>query len=54
MTLTIGFGLIVLLAVIAGVLAVLTILGSPRGLVFTAFGVLSLAVLELLVHAGLH
>jgi hypothetical protein len=54
MTLTLGFGLIVLLAVVAGVLAVLTILGSPRGLIFTAFGVLLLAIVEIIARSGLH
>lgn len=42
MTLTIGFGIVVLLAVAAGVLAVLKLTGSPRP--FTEVAVLLLAI----------
>jgi hypothetical protein len=41
---TFALTVVVLLAVIAGVLAVLTLLGKPNGLVFVAVGVLLLSI----------
>jgi hypothetical protein len=41
---TIAITVVILLAIIAGVLAILTLLGKPNGLIFTAVGVLLLAI----------
>jgi hypothetical protein len=50
---TIGFTVAVVLAVVAGILAVLALLGKPNGQTYIAVGVLLLAILAVLEHSGL-
>lgn len=45
MTLTIGVGLVVLLAVVAGILAVMKLTGSPRPLTDVAVLLLAIAII---------
>jgi len=48
---TFSIGIVILLAIIAGVLAILALLGKPNGLVLVSVGVLLEAIALLVEHA---
>lgn len=50
---TLGITIAVAIALVAGILAILALIGKPSGLTYVAVAVLLLAILEVLDHSGL-